>query len=104
MIYEQRLYEVAPGRTQELVERFEKHTLRLFSKHNIHPVIFGVPASKHKENIFFYIVQFNNVEQMKTSWDAFMDDEERKAIWNESNKNGKLVLDIKSEIYESVLT
>lgn len=96
MIYELRKYEVAPGRMNELHERFEKHTLRLFKKFGIKPVAFWISVDENQSNFLTYLLQFENLESQSQAWKMFMQDEERIEIWNESNKNGKLVVNITS--------
>ena len=100
MIYEQRIYTVSPGRMPELIERFEKHTIRLFKKFNIKPIVFGI--SKDDENKFFYVLEFKDLEQRQDSWKDFMEDEERIKIWDKSNESGKLVINIESVLYDSL--
>ena len=98
MIYELRRYEVAQGRMDELIERFNLHTIRLFKKHGITPVMF-LGVSETSPNIFSYFVSFSDRAAQKDAWNSFIEDRERVAIWDESNKNGKLVTDIQSDNY-----
>lgn len=100
MIYELRKYEVAEGRMDELIKRFNLHTIRLFKKHGIKPVVF-LGVSEANPNIFSYIVSFSDKAAQKDAWSSFIEDPERVAIWDESNKNGKLVTDIQSENYSA---
>ena len=99
MIYEYRTYKVAKGRMKELIERFEKHTLRLFFRHQIQPVIFSYDESKE---MFKYVVSFSSTDAQKASWDSFMNDSERVEIWENSNKDGKLVEAIDSHTLDAV--
>lgn len=101
MIYEERIYTVSDGRMPELIERFEKYTLRLFREYDIKPIIFGI--SKEDRNKFFYILEFSDMKHFKKSWDGFIQDNKRIEIWEESNSKGKLVTDMQSTIYDSVL-
>jgi hypothetical protein len=96
MIYEYREYNVAPGRMDELQERFKKHTLRLFKRHGIKPVLFCAPYSEGTGSEFHYIVMFDDLVHMQVAWDKFMRDPERQRIWEESNAKGQLVLNIRS--------
>lgn len=103
MIYELRKYEVAEGRMDELIERFHSHTNRLFKKHGITPVLFlGISESSPEK--FSYVVSFSDKEAQTAAWRSFIEDEERIVIWDESNKNGKLVTNIhSSNFYEAPL-
>ncbi len=97
MIYELRKYKVAQGRINELHERFESHTLRLFKKHGIKPIAFWTSVNDENSDYLIYLLQFDDLESQKNAWKMFMEDEERIEIWNKSNKNGKLVIEIISE-------
>lgn len=103
MIFEHRQYEVAPGRMTDLIERFKKHTIRLFERHGIEPVLFSIPISETENNVFFYIVKFKDANTMENCWKSFLEDKERIQIWDESNKNGKLVLKIESNLFKEVV-
>ena len=96
MIYELRKYKVAPGRINELHERFKKHTLRLFEKYEIKPIAFWTSIDNDADYLI-YLVQFDDVESQKKAWLRFMEDGERIEIWNKSNQEGKLVIEIISE-------
>ena len=100
MIYELRMYNVAHGRMGELVERFNKHTLRLFDRHGISPVLF-LGIKEDNPNIFSYVVSFADTKAQIESWKSFLEDKERIAIWNQSNKNGNLVISIDSINFNS---
>lgn len=103
MIYELRKYEVAEGRMDELKERFHLHTIRLFKKHGITPVLF-LGISESNPSVFSYVVSFPDKTAQTDAWSSFIEDQERVAIWDESNKNGKLVKDIHSvNFYEAPL-
>jgi len=97
MIYELRKYKVAQGRMNELHERFKSHTLRLFEKHGIKPIAFWTSVDDEDSDYLTYLLQFDDLEAQKTAWKMFMEDEERIEIWNKSNENGKLVIDIVSK-------
>lgn len=97
MIYELRKYKVAPGRLDELHERFKSHTLRLFEKYGIKPIGFWISADDEDTDCLTYLLQFDDLESQKEAWKLFMEDEERIEIWNKSNENGKLVIDIVSK-------
>lgn len=90
MVYEFRTYKVAEGRMEELVKRFQLHTLRLFEKHGINPVVF-LGISESNPNKFSYVVSFPDCDEQTKRWKSFINDQERIEIWYKSNKNGKLV-------------
>ncbi len=97
MIYELRRYEVAEGRMNELHERFEKHTIRLFEKFGIKPIAFWTSVNLEEKNYLTYLLEFESLDAQREAWNKFMRDEERIKIWQKSNENGKLVLNIESK-------
>lgn len=97
MIYELRRYEVAEGRINELHERFEKHTIRLFEKFGIKPIAFWTSVNLEEKNYLTYLLEFESLDAQREAWNKFMRDEERIKIWQKSNENGKLVLNIESK-------
>lgn len=101
MIYELRRYEVAPNKMSDLHNRFRNHTIRLFKKHGITPVLFLQPVIGEASNIFTYIVRFESLAEREKAWDAFMKDKERIDIWQKSNENGQIVLKIENKILSS---
>ncbi len=101
MIYELRTYEVAEDRMGELVERFSEHTIRLFKKHGIRPVLF-LGKNESNPHIFSYVVSFDDNTSQTASWDSFIKDSERITIWDDSNKNGKLVINIESTNFDAI--
>ncbi len=98
MIYELRVYQVAPGRMGDLHDRFRAHTLRLFEKHDIVPVAFFTtevgPANDH----LTYILQFQDMGHRERAWKSFIADEEWQEVSALSNQPGQLLLRISNSI------
>ena len=80
MIFELRVYEVASGRMSEMHDRFRKHTLPLFRKHGIDPVLFGTPEIGEMNNRLTYVVRFESLADRERAWSAFHADEEWRAV------------------------
>ncbi|NJN52872.1 MAG: NIPSNAP family protein [Gammaproteobacteria bacterium] len=96
MIYELRTYYAAPGQTERIHRRFADHTLALFAKHGLHVVGFWTPDKE--PNTLVYLLRFPSPEAMKQSWASFAADPEWKKAKAESEVEGRLVADFKSEV------
>lgn len=99
MIYELRTYWAAPGKIENLHRRFRELTLRIFERHHMEVVGFWTPCCATPESgDLVYILRFNNEEDKKAAWEAFQNDSE----WIEgkaaSEKDGKLVDHLTSQL------
>jgi hypothetical protein len=101
MIYEYRVYEVVPGRMQDLHDRFKNHTLNIFTRHGIRPVAFFTATTNKSRNQLSYIVAFDNLEQRSRCWQNFLADPEWIRVKKESEKEEKLVLNVDSQIFNA---
>ena len=90
MIYEWRVYEVVPGKTAALHDRFQKYTLSLFAKHGIKVVGFWV-AEVGTSNILYYMLTYEDMAHREKAWNAFVSDPERAKYIQETEKAGPLV-------------
>lgn len=99
MIYEFRRYEVAPGKMEELHERFRKYTLKLFKKHGLKVVAFWTPVIGEATNCLTYILEFESLAAREAAWKAFLNDEEWKQIYKQSNASGQIVIKVENRIY-----
>jgi hypothetical protein len=77
MIYELRIYEVAPGRLHELHQRFETVTLKMFEKYGVRQAGFWT-AEVGTSNELFYMLAWEDLAEREQKWDALM------AEWNET--------------------
>jgi hypothetical protein len=97
MVYELRVYHVAPGRLGDLLARFREHTLKLFERHGMKNVAYWTPLDEPaKSNTLIYILQHASREAAEASWKAFRDDPEWKSVKDKSEENGKLVEKVES--------
>jgi len=94
MIYEWRVYEIAPGKKRQLNERFAKHTVGLFEKHGMKVVGFWENQVGGKSNALYYMLGFNDMKHYEESWRAFAGDPEWQQVVRESEKDGPLVASI----------
>jgi hypothetical protein len=98
MIYEARVYEVAPGRMPDLHDRFRRHTLRLFERHGLHPVGFFNTEIGVGSDRLTYLLRFDSLAHREKAWAAFLEDPEWQEVSALSNQPGQLVLRITSSI------
>ena len=96
MSYEMRTYHAAPGKINNLLERFRSHTVALFAEHNI--VSVGYWISNSDPNDLIYIVK--HLGSPETNWISFKADERWIAVKSASEADGTLVSGIDS-IYMS---
>lgn len=114
MIYEFRVYTVAPGKMEALKKRFETMSIPLFEKHGIKVIGFweggSIPSDAEriqtedgivvitKDTEFdgselVYMVAFDNIEERDKAWKDFLIDPEWHRLRSESEATeGKMVL------------
>jgi hypothetical protein len=97
-VFELRTYITLPGRLDALNKRFREHTCALFKKHGMELIGFWTPQESKdgKENTLVYLLAFPSREAAKKSWDGFRNDPEWKRAQAESEKDGKIVKEVKS--------
>jgi hypothetical protein len=93
MLYEFRRYEVAPGKLPEVHRRFADVSLKFWEKHGIRVIAFW-EAVVGTSNELYYLLQWRDMAERESKWDAFQSDREWQAARTESEKNGPLVLRI----------
>lgn len=77
MIYEIREYTTVPGRMPALVRRFNDHTRRMFTKHDMECVFLSLTAlGDNSNNELVYVMRFDSVADMDAKWAAFQGDQE----------------------------
>jgi len=95
-VYELRIYTTAKGRLPALHKRFRDHTMALFKQHGMTNVIYTTPVDK--KNTLVYLLKHDSVEARNKSFAAFRDDPTWKAVFKESRKDGKIVIDVDSTL------
>jgi hypothetical protein len=89
--YELRVYHTAPGKLDDLHQRFRNHTLRLFERHGIESVGYWVPLQNNEDPRLFFLLRYPNREARETAWKAFMADPDWQAAQKASEAAGPLV-------------
>ena len=106
-VYEMRVYYTYEGKFNDIISRFENHTIKLFDKHGFNNV--GYWTTLKKDSLSFadkfifqndgkealvYIVSFKDMDTRNESWDSFINDPEWISVFEESRKNGPIVREI----------
>jgi len=98
MIYEHRIYDAAPGKLEELHNRFRNHTLKFFEKHGIKPIAFFTTVVGTSNQLNF-ILAFESLAERERIWNGFMADQDWQKALRDSNANGPIVLKMENKIY-----
>ncbi len=98
-LYELRIYTAADGKMGELHGRFRDHTVELFKKHGMTPILFGTPVVQEgqpADNRLYYIMGYKDRAARDASWRAFATDPEWTKVYQESQANGSLTSKIEN--------
>jgi hypothetical protein len=96
-VFELRTYTSYEGKLPELLARFRDHVTKLFEKHSMTNIAYWVPQdAPASQNTLIYLLAHSSREAAKKNWDAFRSDPEWHRVRNETEANGKLVLNIDS--------
>jgi hypothetical protein len=106
-VYEMRVYYTHDGKFNNILSRFENHTVKLFEKHGFTNV--GYWTTQKRDSVSYadkfilqnkgnsalvYIVSFENMETRNKAWDSFIEDPEWIKAYDESTKEGPIVREI----------
>lgn len=89
--YELRIYHAAPGKLDDLHQRFRNHTLSLFEKHGVKSLGYWVPLQNAENPRLFFLLAYPSRAARDASWKAFMEDPAWQAAYKASEANGPLV-------------
>ena len=99
MVYELRTYTAAPGKLQELHQRFRKLTLPIFEKHGMQVIGFWEPVEPDNSELV-YLLAYPSQAARDASWDAFRADPEWVRGKAETERNGPLTAHIASRMLQ----
>ena len=91
MIYELRIYHAMPGKLPALVDRFDKHTLALWKKHDIRPVGFWTVDIGENTNDLYDLLQWDDMSHRDSASAAFTADKKWIAVRAQTEKDGAIV-------------
>lgn len=96
--FELRTYYANEGKLEDLLKRFEDHTMKLFEKHGMTNIAYWLPMD-NKENKLVYLMGYQNKVQRDQAWDQFISDPEWTRVWEASRVNGTLVDSINNTFF-----
>lgn len=94
-VYELRVYSIAPGKAENLHNRFRNHTLKLFKRHGIESVGYWMPVDPADQRLHF-LLRYPSREAREASWKAFVADPDWQAAYKASEANGPLVTKVEN--------
>ena len=98
-VFELRTYTAEEGKLGALHARFRDHTNKLFIKHGMTVIGYWTPTDeKLGKNTLVYLLAFPSLEAQKQAWAAFRDDPAWKSAKEASEKDGKLVTKVESQL------
>ena len=106
-VYEMRVYYTFDGKFNDIISRFENHTIHLFEKHGFTNVGYWTTTKRDSTSFadkfvfqnngrdaLVYIVSFKDMESRDASWDNFINDPEWIEVFETSRLNGPIVKEI----------
>ncbi len=94
MVHELRIYHCVQGRLPDLLKRFETITLDLWQKHGIRQAGFWTVAVGDNSNDLYYLLEWTDMGERQTKWNAFATDPEWISKRSETERNGPLMTHI----------
>ncbi|MGX1930377.1 NIPSNAP family protein [Flagellimonas sp. 2504JD4-2] len=88
--FEMRTYYCHPDKLNNLLDRFNDHTMDLFKKHGMVNLGYWLPLDNH-ENKLVYLLGYQNKEDRDKSWEAFINDPEWKKVRKASIADGAII-------------
>ncbi len=93
-IYELRTYTTHEGKLDDLLDRFQNHTMKLFEKHGIRNIGYWLPTNQ--SNTLIYIVAHDDQPGAMTAWKSFSQDPDWKKARAASVAGGPIITNIES--------
>ncbi|WP_291778173.1 NIPSNAP family protein [Cecembia sp.] len=97
--YEMRTYTAHEEKRNELIKRFQDHTLKLFEKNGIENVAYFIPTDQ-KNNTLTFILAYPDQASRDLLWNKFINDPEWQAAYKASEANGPLVANVNQVFME----
>ena len=95
-LYELRVYYASEGKLQDLMNRFQQHTVKYFYNYNMRLEGFWLPVGENKENKLVYLLSYPSREARDKSWKEFMADKGWITVMKNSAVNGEIVAKVES--------
>lgn len=94
MLYELRIYHCMPGKLAEVLARFEKNSIPLWTKHGIRQAGFWTVVVGASNHDVYYMLQWDSLADRETRWTRFLKDPDWIAEREASEKNGPLLTSV----------
>jgi hypothetical protein len=94
-LFELRIYYAETGKLDALIERFQKHTTKIFKKHGMENIGYWLPIHNDK-NQLIYVLAYPDMAAREAAWKAFGSDPKWKQVQQASEANGKIVNHVES--------
>lgn len=94
--YELRIYHAAPGKLDDLHQRFRNHTLKLLERHAVTSIGYWVPLQNSEDPRLFFLLAYPSKEAREASWKSFMADPDWQAAYKASEAQGPLVTKVEN--------
>ncbi len=91
--FEIRKYYANPGKLDDLIKRFQDHTVGLFEKSGMENIVYFLPV-ENNDNSMTYILGYPDEASRDRMWEVFLNDPEWKKAYQESIDDGALVAKI----------
>jgi hypothetical protein len=88
---ELRLYEVEPGRMDDMVARYHGPLQVLFGRHGIRPAAAWRSSGGPRSPLFVYLMHWRSLEERTAAWNGFYADPEWARVRTETNRGSELV-------------
>ena len=95
VFFELRTYYCNLGKLDDLLTRFNNHTMKLFEKHGMVNLAYWLPMD-NQENKLVYLLGFQSHEQRDKAWEDFSNDPEWKRVRDASQVDGPIIDSIAS--------
>lgn len=95
-VFELRTYTAAPGKRDDLLDRFRAHTLDLFERHGLENIAYWLPQDSEDELV--YLLAFPSRFARNEAWREFEMDPEWQQVYEASREEGPLVENVESTL------
>lgn len=96
-VYELRVYTIAPGKREALLQRFTQYTTRFFERYKIFEEGYWMPINPD-DNRLFFLLRYPNEHSRNAAWEDFANDPVWQVVHAESTADGPLVTEVESHL------
>ena len=100
MLYELRIYKIAKGQIDAVLNLFEQTNLNNFER--VGTEVCGMWTSVDDNNNFYYLLKFDDEADKEAKWEAFYASEDWQADIGKFQELGEVILQYDSYLMESV--